>query len=133
MDISESAVAECKQNYPQGTFLHADFLNSPINEQFDLLFDYTFFCAIQPEMRLRWAAGMRAAVRSGGFLLCLMYPLSGVSGGPPFLVSFEDYEGCLGGEFELQWRSGVDDVPANASRVDRKNRQELSLWRRRID
>ncbi|RYP79452.1 hypothetical protein DL769_002961 [Monosporascus sp. CRB-8-3] len=45
--------------------------------KFDLIFDYTFLCALHPSMRPRWAERMRdllAPESRGGRLVCLEFP-----------------------------------------------------------
>lgn len=92
---------------------------------FDFIFDYTFFCAIPPSRRREWGQQMTRlltkAVRCddnqegmivnevdqrwqhpvGGQLLTLMFPCVPTSRpdspGPPYLVSFSDYQESLHG------------------------------------
>ncbi|KAH6856021.1 S-adenosyl-L-methionine-dependent methyltransferase [Chaetomium sp. MPI-CAGE-AT-0009] len=42
---------------------------------FDLIYDYTFLCALLPEMRKDWAQRMGELLRPGGVLVCLEFPL----------------------------------------------------------
>jgi methyl halide transferase len=41
----------------------------------DLVYDYTFLCAIPPVMRGQWAAKMASLVKPGGELLTLIFPI----------------------------------------------------------
>ncbi|GAP84657.1 putative thiol methyltransferase [Rosellinia necatrix] len=72
-------------------WLHGDFFaedwGSGAPASFDLIFDYTFFCALPPSMRPAWAARMRSLLRRpGGRLLCLEFPVekSPAEPGPPW-------------------------------------------------
>ncbi|KAK3945863.1 S-adenosyl-L-methionine-dependent methyltransferase [Diplogelasinospora grovesii] len=57
---------------------------------FDLIFDYTFFCALPREARPRWAARMSTLLTPGsGRLVCLEWPLHkpATEPGPPWPVT----------------------------------------------
>lgn len=76
----------------------------PPKEGFDIIWDYTFLCAMPPEFREKWAKNMRRLIAPDGELVTLIYPL-GVSsprcfsradrgageyeGGPPYAMSRE--------------------------------------------
>ncbi|KAJ6420405.1 hypothetical protein OIU84_027863 [Salix udensis] len=57
------------------TFLKEDFFTWQPPELFDLIFDYTFFCAIEPEMRSRWACRVQEMLKPDGELVTLMFPV----------------------------------------------------------
>ncbi|EHK20582.1 uncharacterized protein TRIVIDRAFT_69106 [Trichoderma virens Gv29-8] len=42
---------------------------------FDLIYDYTFLCALLPEMRQHWGRRMRELLNPSGMLVCLEFPL----------------------------------------------------------
>ncbi|KAI8682149.1 hypothetical protein NCS55_00469600 [Fusarium keratoplasticum] len=42
---------------------------------FDLIYDYTFLCALHPSLRQAWARRMHELVSPGGVLICLEFPL----------------------------------------------------------
>ncbi|KAL2170690.1 hypothetical protein VTG60DRAFT_4532 [Thermothelomyces hinnuleus] len=42
---------------------------------FDLIYDYTFLCALLPEMRKHWARRMGELLAPSGVLVCLEFPL----------------------------------------------------------
>ncbi|KHN93991.1 Thiopurine S-methyltransferase [Metarhizium album ARSEF 1941] len=42
---------------------------------FDLIYDYTFLCALLPEMRKDWGRRMRELVAPTGILVCLEFPM----------------------------------------------------------
>ncbi|KAM7523075.1 hypothetical protein LguiA_012977 [Lonicera macranthoides] len=46
------------------TFLKTDFFNWHPSELFDLIFDYTFFCAIEPDKRSAWASQIRDLLKA---------------------------------------------------------------------
>ncbi|RAH54691.1 thiopurine S-methyltransferase family protein [Aspergillus piperis CBS 112811] len=44
-------------------------------EKFDLVYDYTFLCAIHPSLRQKWAERMSHLLHPGGLLVCLEFPM----------------------------------------------------------
>ena len=102
-------------------------------EGFDLVYDYTFFCALEPGQRDAWAARMGRLVKPGGNLVALMFPLDGDrAGGPPFSVSKADYlDRLVHGSEPLFAVEAVEDVPAAASHPERGGREALGIFTRR--
>ena len=43
---------------------------------FDMVFDYTFFCALPPKRRPAWGKRMGELIKPGGTLLTLMFPIN---------------------------------------------------------
>ncbi|KAM7465576.1 hypothetical protein LguiB_013138 [Lonicera macranthoides] len=101
LDISDSAIKtaiELSSSSPNAdylTFLKTDFFNWHPSELFDLIFDYMFFCAIEPDMRSAWASRIQDLLKPGGELITLMFPISDHVGGPPYKLSVADYEEVL--------------------------------------
>jgi SAM-dependent methyltransferase len=107
-------------------FVAGDFFSSE-QGQFDLIWDYTFFCALQPELRPRWAARMRQLLSPGGVLVTLIFPIGDFAGGPPFAVSPELYSRVLGDAgFEAV---ALAPVPAALSHAARVGKEWLGTWR----
>ncbi|KAK6837537.1 hypothetical protein RU639_001422 [Aspergillus parasiticus] len=54
--------------------------------RFDLVYDYTFLCALHPQMRPQWAARMSQVVAPDGVLVCLEFPMykDPTQPGPPW-------------------------------------------------
>ncbi|KAK4444839.1 S-adenosyl-L-methionine-dependent methyltransferase [Podospora aff. communis PSN243] len=80
------------------TWMAADFFDSENPSlkpaSFDLIYDYTFFCAVPPEGRPKWAKRMSELLNpDGGRLVCLEWPLRKPlsSGGPPWGLVAEAY------------------------------------------
>lgn len=75
--------------------MNGDFYGSfPGREgKFDVVFDYTFFCAMPPSRRPDWAKQMKDLVKPGGKLVCLEFPLGkpAHTEGPPWGVTEEIY------------------------------------------
>lgn len=119
--LGDPLVGKGKVQFLVGDFFHDDFLaaiattttttthgsdssnisNDTIppttEEKFDLIFDYTFLCALPRELRPPWAKRMSELLAPDGFLVCLEWPLqkSPKAGGPPHGLSAELYEELL--------------------------------------
>ncbi|GLJ05785.1 hypothetical protein SUGI_0025290 [Cryptomeria japonica] len=101
VDISETAIkraqelAACAPNVEYLEFLKEDFFTWAPTEQFDFIFDYTFFCAFEPQMRPAWAKRVAELLKPDGELLTVIFPVSNHEGGPPYAVSLLQYEKVL--------------------------------------
>ncbi|KAF3783955.1 putative thiol methyltransferase 2 [Nymphaea thermarum] len=82
LDISEKAITRAKglfssaTNFDNFAFIAADFFTWRPTELFDFIFDYTFFCGLEPSMRLAWAKRMHELLRIDGELITLMFPVN---------------------------------------------------------
>ena len=123
LDVSENAIQACKafarkefENYPTkdpqygrgscdfvcGDFFKSDWLQSCGTDvsDFDLIYDYTFLCALPVEWRSDWASRMSdlLALDSKSTLICLEFPTykEPSTGGPPHGLKPEMYIAHLG-------------------------------------
>jgi methyl halide transferase len=98
VDISPVGVAAAREylatqydSYPllksQASVEQLNFFE--LKDKFDLIYDYTFLCALDPSIRDLWAQQMSDLVRPGGELLTLIYPIGDHTTGPPFSVSLQ--------------------------------------------
>ena len=62
---------------------------------FDVVWEYTCFCAIDPDRRTEYARALHDILKPGGTLLACFYPLKDGTDGPPFPVSREGIEAAL--------------------------------------
>jgi len=92
---------------------------------YDMLLEYTFFCAIDPELRARYAKTAAALLKPGGLLVALFFPTSIDKPGPPFPVSREEVEKVFAPFFEVRIETPVQSVKP------REGREFLGLFRRR--
>ncbi|UNI15892.1 hypothetical protein JDV02_002378 [Purpureocillium takamizusanense] len=58
-----------------GDFFGRDWEDERDGSAFDLIYDYTFLCALLPEMRKDWARRMIQLLSPTGILVCLEFPL----------------------------------------------------------
>ena len=136
VDISPTAIETCKKDVDSFIgnlkFIEADFFQTELGT-FDLIFDHTFFCAINPQMRNFWGEMMADLIVKDGHLLTIIYPLPldpenvDKISGPPFEVTFSAYETVLKGSFECVKKWSNENLPI--SNEKRRGREELVLWR----
>ncbi|KAK0608802.1 hypothetical protein LWI29_036285 [Acer saccharum] len=132
LEISDIAIEKAKEfssslpNANYVTFLKADFFTWCPTELFDLIFDYTFFCAIEPDMRLAWAQKIRDILKPNGELITLMFPISDHIGGPPYKVSVSDYKEVL---HPVGFRP-ISIVDNELAVGPRRGREKLGRWKR---
>jgi hypothetical protein len=137
------------RNIPEGLktrFEVRDFFSFRISDdqKFDLIYDYTsesyffhnlriltifstsFFVAIPPSRRLEWGSQINSLIKSGGYLITLIYPLEKKTDvGPPWFVRPEHYLEPLG----EGWEKVVDRVPTTSSETH-VGRERLVVWRK---
>lgn len=111
------------------SFTLTDFFQlEPPAGGFDLIYDYTFLCALDPRERARWAQTMRRLLKpGGGELITLIFPLGDYAGGPPHAMSQALVEGLLQQEgFEAVYMA---PVPLEKSHPGRGGKEILARWR----
>ncbi|KAF3918797.1 hypothetical protein AA313_de0202865 [Arthrobotrys entomopaga] len=115
LELSSTAASEAQKNAEKTapmanlpgkyTFLTGDFFTKDLEDsvgegvKFDVVYDYTFLCALDPSqgLRTKWAARMAELVKPGGRLICLEFPLykSFDLPGPPWPLRSEIYAELL--------------------------------------
>ena len=83
-------------------FVGADAL-AYSDEPFGLVFEHTFFCALDPRRRPEWGALVRRSTLPGGLLAAIAFPADKPRelGGPPHGTTVDDYAQALGPAFRL--------------------------------
>jgi len=92
---------------------------------FDTVVEYTCYCAIDPARRAEYAAVLRDALRPGGLLVALLFPVEERDQGPPFGVDESEIEDVLGRDLEILHV----ETPANSVKP-RLGRERLALMRK---
>jgi SAM-dependent methyltransferase len=113
--------------------IEADYFDYRPAEPFDLIWDYTFLCAIPPALREAWARQAHALLRPGGELVTLIYPVLAPPGqlpagpieGPPFALDPYAVRALL-----APWFEEIELRPAEQSHPARGGREWLGRWRR---
>ncbi|KAJ4485286.1 S-adenosyl-L-methionine-dependent methyltransferase [Lentinula aciculospora] len=119
-------------------FEAADFFKYEVPEdgKFDLIYDYTFFVAIPPSKRPLWGSQINSLIKTGGYLITLMFPHvpshdpQPYTAGPPFYSNFTSYEEVLragGGE----WQVVSDKIPDDHTLLDpHKGKDRIVVWKK---
>eukprot|EP00775_Hariotina_reticulata_P004714 gene4714-4964_t len=102
----------------------------PSGESFDIGYDYTFLCALHPDMRAAWAESWARLIRPGGELITLIFPIGGNPPGapqnPPWPVTPELYqELLLPAGFKQAYLAAI---PEHLSHRARAGREWLGRW-----
>ncbi len=88
VDFSAEAITQAKQKFASQSnlqFMQADALKLPssFDSQFDIVFEHTLYCAIDPEERNEIVRSWRRALTENGFLLGI-FEVHSSRTGPPF-------------------------------------------------
>lgn len=96
VDFALSPIEAFAKRYPDFPAEHlicADFFNlSPEQYQFDLVFEQTFFCAINPSRRDEYVQQMSALLKPDGKLIGLLFDKDFGRDEPPFGGTKEEYQ-----------------------------------------
>lgn len=99
-------------------------------EPFDMVWDYTCLCALEPQMRADWAAAMHRLLHpTRGELVALIFPVvpgKDPTQGPPYPMTTELVEGLISAHFET-----VSIEPVERSHPGREGKEWLGRFRRR--
>lgn len=108
--------------------IKADFFEFEPEEPFDLIYDYTFLCAIEPERRQEWARRMDELLAEDGEIVTLIFPVvdKPADEGPPYAMSPELVQELLTREFRAVELSEVEE-----SNEGREGMEWLGRWVRR--
>lgn len=128
MDISPEGIrlAGDRAKAVEGvTFKCADFFKE--EEKFDIVYDYTFFCALGLDKREEYAKRMKSIIKPGGLLITLVFPIKeelvdGVEQGPPFGYNPELYKDLLGDDFKCV----MDEYPPIP--IDNRDIKRMNLY-----
>ncbi|CAN7063258.1 hypothetical protein IGI04_017070 [Brassica rapa subsp. trilocularis] len=133
LDISRTVVEQSSKRFstlPNAkyfSFLCEDFFTWEPDEKFDLIFDYTFFCAFEASVRPLWAQRIEKLLKPSGELITLMFPMDERSGGPPYKVSVSDYEKVL---IPLGFEA-ISIVDNELAIRPRKGVEKIGRWKKR--
>jgi len=111
------------------TIIVGDFFEFESGDHFDLVWDYTFLCALPRESREAWAARMAEIIKPGGELICLVFPVDPtrpVDQGPPFPLTPDLVAGLVAKDFEA-----VSMEAVVVSNPGREGKEWLGRWIRR--
>ena len=127
MDLAEIALSDAREKYeslPNLAFFPGNFLDEKPQEPYDLIFEHTLYCAIDPARREDYAKSLPNWLKPGGYFLAIhfIFPLD--EDGPPFGASKEEIINRFDQELKLieDWKPRHFD--------GRKNEEWMFLWQR---
>lgn len=103
LDIAKQPLENFKKrvpDFPEDQLLLEDFFS--LDNTFDLIIEQTFFCALNPEMRLQYVNKMSELINSKGKLAGLLFDFPLSNEGPPFGGSTEEYISRFSNDFNIK-------------------------------
>jgi SAM-dependent methyltransferase len=85
-------------DFPDSNIHHEDFFIH--DHKYDLILEQTFFCALNPSLRVNYVEKMKDLLKPGGKLVGLLFNGEFEKEGPPFGGSLAEYESLFRGKFE---------------------------------
>ncbi len=129
LDLAPSAITRAKQQPAVGgeSYVRGDFFALPpkLRAAFDVVFEHTCFCAIDPSLREKYVASVADALNPGGHLLAVFYLDPGLDPGetgPPFGVTREELDTLFSPRFTL-----LREWPPAATYPGREGRETFRL------
>ena len=86
-------------DFPSSQLIHNNFFE--VEDQFDLILEQTFFCALDPSLRSDYASHMFKILAPGGKLGGLLFNFPLMETGPPFGGSEAEYRALFEQKFTL--------------------------------
>tara|TARA_B110000503_G_C7058177_1_gene375425 strand:+ start:224 stop:808 length:585 start_codon:yes stop_codon:yes gene_type:complete len=121
VDLSKTALDNIKNRvpeFPSSQLIHANFFD--LNDTFDLIIEQTFFCAINPNLRVNYAVKMKNLLNEKGKLVGVLFDAKLNKDHPPFGGNIKEYTTY----FEPYFRMDVFTKCYNSFH----NRQEMELF-----
>lgn len=102
IDIAPSPLEAIKKRNPEYSshLLLGDFFE--LNETFDLVLEQTFFCALDPKLRIHYVSKMHQLLHPNGKLAGLLFDFPLTNEGPPFGGSKEEYSELFSNKFQIK-------------------------------
>lgn len=103
VDLSTSALANFHKrvpNFEKSNLICGDFFD--LNDNFDLIIEQTFFCAINPELRQRYVEQSHQLLNKNGKLVGLLFNEKLNNDKPPFGGNEIDYKKLFSPFFDIQ-------------------------------
>ena len=102
IDIARQPLLNLKNrfpDFPEDHLINDDFFNH--NSTYDLIIEQTFFCALDPLLRINYVDKMNNLLTEKGKLVGLLFNFELTTSGPPFGGSFTEYTQLFYTKFKL--------------------------------
>jgi methyl halide transferase len=107
IDLAQFAIARAKSFPKVGPeeYLLANLFTLPaeFDSKFDVVFEHTCFCAIEPEMRMKYIETIARVLKSGGKVIAIFFlNPDHDEDGPPYGVLRSELDELFGAQFSLE-------------------------------
>ncbi|AQS94227.1 SAM-dependent methyltransferase [Polaribacter sp. BM10] len=102
VDLSKTALNNLHNRIPElpkNQLINSDFFD--VNDTFDLIIEQTFFCAIAPDLREKYAVKMKELLKPKGKLVGVMFNVPLNENRPPFGGNLEEYLKLFSSHFKI--------------------------------
>ena len=102
LDIARQPLSNLKSriNFPEDQVLNLDFFE--FDDRFDLILEQTFFCALNPSLRIDYSKKMFNLLNDDGKLVGLLFDFELTEKGPPFGGDKQEYLGYFSDYFKIK-------------------------------
>lgn len=103
LDIAKQPLEHLKKrvpNFPESQLINNDFFE--LDEQFDIILEQTFFCALNPSLRKKYVEKMTQLLKPNGKLVGLLFNFPLTESGPPFGGSVDEYISLFSNNFKIK-------------------------------
>lgn len=87
-------------DFPETQLINADFFD--LKDQYDIIFEQTFFCALHPSLRVYYVNQMQQLLKPKGKLVGLFFNFELTEDGPPFGGNKQSYRSLFKSKFNLR-------------------------------
>jgi hypothetical protein len=102
VDYAETPLENLKKritNLDNNQIINADFFE--LEGKYDLIIEQTFFCALNPELRMEYVQKMKSLLNPKGKIVGLLFQFPLTTEGPPFGGSTEEYTALFANDFSI--------------------------------
>jgi len=103
LDYAPTPLNKLKEKFPhvdEKDFIEKDFFK--LENQFDVIIEQTFFCALDLELRIKYAKKMHSLLKPKGIIVGVLFQFPLTEVGPPFGGSIEEYQKLFQTDFHIK-------------------------------
>lgn len=103
LDFAEQPLKNFKNrvpDFPESQLLNINFFE--LNDDFDLILEQTFFCALHPNLRTEYVNKMHQLLKTNGKLAGLLFNFELTDSGPPFGGNSIEYKKLFSDKFIIK-------------------------------
>lgn len=103
LDIAKQPLENLKKRiptFPIENLIQGDFFKH--DQMYDLILEQTFYCAISPQLRSKYATKVYELLKNKGKLTGLLFDFPLTEQGPPFGGSLEEYKNTFSKQFHIR-------------------------------